>query len=111
MERLVELEYLAIRHGRLGSPFIYEMLSDLDAPEAIVHVGLIDVKVLAHGYKTNLTAFEAGVTGQNGQVTGGVQTGPIPLAPLPASTLGRTSRANGNAHQGACARPPGNVVT
>ena len=26
LERLVELEYLAIRHGRLGSQFVYEML-------------------------------------------------------------------------------------
>src|SRR5208282_880439 len=104
LERLVALEYLAIRHGRLGSAFVYEILSDLDAPEALMHIGLINVECLrtatqAHGYKTNLTAFEAGVPGQNGQVTGGAQTGPTPLAPLPASTLGRTSRGNGNAHQ------------
>ena len=44
LERLVELEYLAIRHGRLGSQFVYEMLLDLDAPEAVAHVGLIDVQ-------------------------------------------------------------------
>ena len=43
LERLVDLEYLAIRHGRLGSQFVYEMLLDLDAPEAVAHVGLIDV--------------------------------------------------------------------
>ena len=34
LERLVELECLAIRHGRLGSPFVYEFLLDLDAPES-----------------------------------------------------------------------------
>jgi len=28
LERLVELEYLAIRHGRLGSQFVYELLID-----------------------------------------------------------------------------------
>src|SRR5262249_27719088 len=33
LERLVELEYLAIRHGRLGSQFVYELLLDPDAPE------------------------------------------------------------------------------
>ena len=26
LERLVELEYLAIRHGRMGSQFVYEIL-------------------------------------------------------------------------------------
>ena len=31
LERLVELEYLAIRHGRLGSQFVYEILFDLEA--------------------------------------------------------------------------------
>jgi len=54
LERVVELEYLAIRHGRLGSQFVYELLLDLDAPETVAHVGLIDVEVLAggHHYKT-----------------------------------------------------------
>jgi hypothetical protein len=99
LERLVALEYLAIRHGRLGSAFVYEILSDLDAPESLMHIGLLDVEQLRHGYKTNLTAFAEGVPGQNGQVTGGAQTGPTPLAPLPASTLGPTSRGHGNAHQ------------
>jgi DNA primase len=111
LERLVALEYLAIRHGRLGSVFVYEILSDLDAPESLMHIGLLNVEQLRHDYKTNLTAFAGGVPGPNGQVTGGAQTGPTPLAPLSASTLGPTSRGNGIAHQGACARPPGNVVT
>ena len=47
LERLVELEYLAIRHGRLGSQFVYEILFDLDAPEAVAHVGLIESQVAA----------------------------------------------------------------
>jgi DNA primase catalytic core len=98
LERLVDLECLALRHGRLGSQFVYELLLDLDAPEAIAHVGLIDVHLLAHGYKTNLTGSEAGVAGQNGHLAGGGKTGPPPLAPLPANTLGRTWRGNGNAH-------------
>ena len=99
LERLVALEYLAIRHGRLGSAFVYEILSDLDAPESLMHIGLLNVEQLRHGYKTNLTAFEGGVPGQNGQVTGGAQTGPTPPAPLAGNDLGRTSRGNGNAHQ------------
>jgi hypothetical protein len=99
MERLVELEYLSIRHGRLGSRFIYELLLDLDAPEATAHVGLIDVKALAHGYKTNLTGSSAGVAGQNGHLTGGDEPGPSPIAPLPLNALGQTWRGDGDAHQ------------
>ena len=84
LERLVALEYLALRHGRLGSAFVYEILFDLDAPEAVAHVGLIDVAELRqrHHYTANLTGFGAGVSGKNGPVTGGVETTPTPLAPL-----------------------------
>ena len=85
LERLVELECLAIRHGRLGSPFVYELLLDLDAPEAVAHVGLIDVKVLAHGYETNRAGFAAGVAGQNGHLAGDGETGPPPANPCPPS--------------------------
>ena len=46
LERLVELEYLAIRHGCLGSAFVYEILFDMDAPEAVAHIGLIEVEKL-----------------------------------------------------------------
>jgi hypothetical protein len=85
----VALEYLTLRHGRLGSAFVYEILFDLDAPEAVAHIGLIDVAKLRHDYKTNLTGFCRGVSGQNGQVTGGVETGPLPLAPLAVNALAR----------------------
>jgi DNA primase catalytic core len=78
LDRLVELEYLAIRHGRLGSQFVYELLLDLDAPEAVAHVGLIDVEKLRHGYNNNLAGdvanlagFSRGVAGQNGHLAGG----------------------------------------
>jgi DNA primase catalytic core len=89
LERLVALEYLTLRHGRLGSAFVYEILFDLDAPEAVAHIGLIDVAKLRHDYKTNLTGFCRGVSGQNGQVTGGVETGPLPFAPLAVNVLAR----------------------
>jgi hypothetical protein len=85
LERLVELECLAIRHGRLGSPFVYELLLDPDAPEALAHVGLIDVQTLAHGYKTNLAGLAEGVAGQNGRLAGGGKTGPPPATPCAPS--------------------------
>ncbi len=92
LERLVALEYLALRHGRLGSAFVYEILFDLDAPETVAHVGLMEVACLRtatarHDYTANLTAFSGGVSGKNGQVTGGVETTPTPLAPLPVNAL------------------------
>ena len=85
LERLVELECLAIRHGRLGSQFVYEVLFDTDTPEAVAHVGLIEIAKLRHDYKTNLTGFEAGVAGQNGHLTGGDGTPPPPVNGTPAS--------------------------
>jgi hypothetical protein len=90
LERLVALEYLALRHGRLGSAFVYEILFDLDTPEAVAHIGLIEVAKLRHDYKTTLTGFCRGVSGQNGQVSGGVETAPLPLAPLAVNGLART---------------------
>jgi DNA primase catalytic core len=84
LERLVALEYLALRHGRLGSAFVYEILFDLDAPEAVAHVGLMEVACLRtatahHDYTAKLTAFSGGVSGGNGRVTGGVETTPTPV--------------------------------
>ena len=87
LERLVALEYLALRHGRFGSAFVYEILFDLDAPETVAHIGLIEVARLKHDYNARVTGFSAGVPGQNGQVTGGVETGPLPLAPLAVNAL------------------------
>jgi len=79
LERLVALEYLALRHGRLGSAFVYEILFDLDAPETLAHVGLIEVAQLRRDYNANLTGFSAGVSGETGRVSGGVETGPSPV--------------------------------
>jgi len=78
LERLVELEYLELRHGRLGSSFVYELMLDAAAPEAALHIGLIDVETLrrAHGYGGKVAGFRPGVAGQNGGVAGGGQTPP-----------------------------------
>jgi DNA primase catalytic core len=91
LERLMELEYLAIRHGRLGSPFVYELLLEADAPEALAHIGLIDAAKLRHDYETNLAGdaanlagFSAGVAGQNGHLAGGDATPPPPQNATPA---------------------------
>jgi DNA primase len=106
LERLVALEYVALRHGRLGSQFVYEALFDIDAPEALAHIGLIDVESLAHDYDRQVSGFERGVSEENGQVTGGNQTGPTPSAPLNGSALDARCRGNGIAHQGALACRP-----
>jgi len=86
LERLVELEYLAIRHGRLGSQFVYEALLDVDAPESVAHIGLIDGETLRHDYKTNLAGFAGGVADGNGHLAGGGKTTSPPLTMLAAVT-------------------------
>jgi DNA primase len=73
LERLVELEYLAIRCGRLGGPFQYELLIEMDAPENIAHVGFIDVEELRKNH-----VYAAEVAGQNGVVAEGGKTAPPP---------------------------------
>jgi len=63
LERLVELEYLELRHGRLGSSFVYELMLDANTPEAVAHIGLIDVETLraSHGYGGKVAGFALGV--------------------------------------------------
>jgi DNA primase len=73
LERLVELEYLAIRCGRMGGPFQYELLIEIDAPENIAHIGLIDVEELRKNH-----AYAVEVAGQTGEVAGGGKTTPPP---------------------------------
>ena len=78
LERLVELEYLELRHGRLGASFVYELMIDEDAPEAVAHIGLIPVDKLRRSY-------DAKVAGQNGRVAGGGGMAPPALTPLRAA--------------------------
>jgi len=75
LERLVELEYLAIRCGRMGGPFQYELLIEIDAPENIAHIGLIDVEELRKNH-----AYAVEVAGQKGEVAGGGKTTPPPTS-------------------------------
>jgi DNA primase catalytic core len=80
LERLVELEYLELRHGRLGSSFVYELMMDADTPEAVAHIGLIDVETLRkkHSYDAGVAGFEHGVAGQKARVAVGGETLPPP---------------------------------
>jgi DNA primase len=103
LERLVDLEYLAIRRGRLGSQFIYELLVDVDAAEKLAHIGLIDIERLrtthqAHDYKSNLAGFEVGMAGENGHLTGSGESGPSGSIHSNTRDLNVTWRPDGNAH-------------
>jgi DNA primase catalytic core len=68
LARLVELEYLTIRHGRMGSQYVYELALEAESPETGLHGSLMEPMKLGHDYKTNLA--------------GGGKTAPPPLAPL-----------------------------
>jgi hypothetical protein len=80
LERLVELEYLELRHGRLGGSFVYELMIDADAPAHVAHIGLIDVEELRkkYNYPAGVAGLGSGVAGQNGPVAGGGETLPPP---------------------------------
>ncbi len=72
LERLVELEYLATRRAPLNNQLLYEVLMDVDAPENIAHIGLIDVAELRrkHHYNGRLAGFDPRLAGSNGRLTG-----------------------------------------
>jgi DNA primase catalytic core len=78
LERLVELEYLATRRAPLNNQLLYEVLMDVDAPEHIAHIGLIDVAELRrkHPYNGRLAGFDPRLAGQNGRLTGDGGTPP-----------------------------------
>jgi hypothetical protein len=46
LDRLVELEYLYLRAGRMGGPFEYELVVDGQSDLTTDHIGLIDVETL-----------------------------------------------------------------
>jgi DNA primase catalytic core len=70
LERLVELEYLATRHARLNNQFLYELLFDVDAPEAVAHVGLLAVEELrrTNAYTAHLAGLDLRLAGTNGRL-------------------------------------------
>lgn len=94
LQRLVELEYLALRCGRMGGPFVYELIVSVDAPENTAHIGLIDVAELRKNY-----TYDGEVTGFRPPVSGGNQTPPVTLKPFNPKAVSPRYRGNGNAHQ------------
>jgi hypothetical protein len=50
LQRLEDLEYLARRFGRQGVNCAYELLLDVDTPEEVARVGLLDVDELRKKY-------------------------------------------------------------
>lgn len=46
LDRLTELEYIAVRAGRMGSTFAYELLIDARSQNELTHVGLLDPETL-----------------------------------------------------------------
>jgi len=84
LERLVEHEYLAVRQGRFGSQFLYELLIEADALETVTHIKLIDVEELRKKYIYNDQpgGFLGGVAG------GGKTTPPGCLPSLSPSVSG-----------------------
>lgn len=88
LERLVELEYLALRHGRLGSQFVYELLIDPDAPETVAHIGLIHLDELRRkcGYAAEVAENQGGVAGVSGHLAGGGKSAPPAATALAAVT-------------------------
>jgi len=58
----------------LNNQLLYEILFDLDAPENVAHIGLIDVAQLKAGepcnYNAHLTGLNDRLAGSNGRLTG-----------------------------------------
>ena len=75
LERLVALEYLAVRCGRMGSQFVYELLVAEDRTIAAALKGPESLQV-----QQNLSEPE-------GNLSGGDQTGPIGAKPLNGAHL------------------------
>ncbi len=92
LARLIELEYIAPRCGRMGSAFHYELLIDPEAPAVAAHIGLIDTE--------NLHAYAANLVGQNGHLAGGGGTPPpATVNGFNGNALTSTWRPNTSAHQ------------
>jgi len=83
LNRLVELEYLELRHGRLGSSFVYELMVDAEAPQHVAHIGLIDVGELRkkYGYGREVADFKPRVAVQSPAVAAGGETSQPPSKP------------------------------
>lgn len=93
LSRLLEHEYLTLRHGRLGSSFLYELLIDTDASENTAHIRLIDVEELRKKYAYN----EQG-DGKIQEVAGGGKSDPATLKAFNSKPIVEGWRPDASAH-------------
>jgi len=71
LQRLVELEYLLVHHGRNGQQFVYELLYDGQGQEGQPFVpGLLDVNALRRLDDTDLAGPQAHLAGAPGHLAG-----------------------------------------
>jgi DNA primase catalytic core len=71
LDRLAEQEYVAVRCGRMGSQFVYELLIDADADPQSAHIALIDVEELR-----KKCAYDPNLAGKRDYLAGGDGGGP-----------------------------------
>jgi hypothetical protein len=71
LDRLAEQEYVAVRCGRMGSQFVYELLIDADADPQSAHIALIDVEELR-----KRCAYDPNLAGKRDYLAGGDGGGP-----------------------------------
>jgi len=74
LDRLQELEYIALWHGRMGRAFEYELLANVNEPNEKHMIGLLDVEKLKkkYGYDADLSGSEGEVSGCKGQLSEGI---------------------------------------
>jgi DNA primase catalytic core len=71
LQRLVNLEYLLIHHGKRGQQFVYELLYDGQGQAGHPFVpGLLDVDALRRQDATHLAGAQGHLAGETGQVAG-----------------------------------------
>lgn len=75
LDRLVDLEYLGTRAGRMGAPFAYELLVAQSGEDGGWHIGLIETDKLP-SYDGNLTGFKGGVADPEPPVAEGGRSAP-----------------------------------
>ena len=104
LERLVELEYLALRHGRMGSRSFMNSSATSTPRRAVAHIGLIDVETTPAQLQNQPDGFFGGGGGAKRPPGGGWRNRPPPAwQPCHASRLERNLTAWRNRTSGALA--------
>lgn len=100
LERLTEVELVAVRGGRNGSTLQYELLTDAHAPEETWQIGLIDPAALRgkHCYDADLAEKPPDLDHQNAPLGPPCDPAISRPAALNGSALSTTLPPCGNAH-------------